>query len=148
MNAEQFLQIADDKGFLDAKQLRKIRGQIQSSAKPISAGRIAKVLVDKGLITKYQAKSLLDDLQAAAKEKETVAPTEPEPKITTATAEESELDLAPIDDDEKRPAAAADPAPVDASKLGANEAPAVELEPLGTAPELELVAYVEICSNS
>ena len=106
MNAEQFLQFADDKGFLDAKQLRRIRRQIQSRGKPVSAGRIAKVLVDKGLITKHQAKSLLSDLQASAKAKEaakeTAAPKEPEPEIATAPVEESSLELTPIDDDEKK----------------------------------------------
>ncbi len=141
MNAEQFLQFADDKGFLDAKQLRRIRRQIQSRGKPVSAGRIAKVLVDKGLITKHQAKSLLSDLQASAKAKEaakeTAAPKEPEPEIATAPVEESSLELTPIDDDEKKPVAAL-PAPMDTSKPEPSAAPDVELEPLDAAPELEL----------
>ncbi len=141
MNAEQFLQLADARGFLEAKRLAKIREQIQSSKKPVSAGRIAKALVDKGLITKFQAKTLLDDLPTPAPAEETVG--EERSKPTSATPpkqEDSSIELAPIDDDKKQPVDDEDLDLRDVCEDEQNKPPvAVELELLDAAPELELL---------
>ncbi|MEO8495760.1 MAG: hypothetical protein ABI614_11860, partial [Planctomycetota bacterium] len=62
MSAKKFVQLLEDSGALDASTLREVRRQI--SDKKVSAATIARALVDKGKLTKFQATKLVGEATA------------------------------------------------------------------------------------
>src|SRR5687767_3160461 len=66
MTAEQFLQRLEQDRLVKADVLASLRGQVQKSAKPVAAATIAKLLVDKGVLTAAQSQTLLAATTPAA----------------------------------------------------------------------------------
>lgn len=62
MSAKKFIQLLEENGVLDASTLRDVRRQI--SDKQVSAATIAKWLVEKGKLTKFQATKLVGQATA------------------------------------------------------------------------------------
>ena len=62
MSAKKFVQLLEDNGALDPATLREVRRQI--SEKNVSAETIAKALVKKGKLTKFQATKLVGEATA------------------------------------------------------------------------------------
>ncbi|MBI2479417.1 MAG: hypothetical protein HYV60_12535, partial [Planctomycetia bacterium] len=63
MSAKKFIQLLENSGALDASTLRDVRRQI--SDKKVSAATIAKALVEKGKLTKFQATKLVGEATAS-----------------------------------------------------------------------------------
>ncbi|MCA9121459.1 MAG: PQQ-binding-like beta-propeller repeat protein [Planctomycetaceae bacterium] len=63
MSAKKFIQLLEDNGVLDAATLREIRRQVKD--KNVSAATVAKALVEKGKLTKFQATKLVGQATAA-----------------------------------------------------------------------------------
>ena len=63
MSAKKFIQLLEDNGVLDASTLRDVRRQI--SDKRVTAATIAKALVEKGKLTKFQATKLVGKATAS-----------------------------------------------------------------------------------
>lgn len=106
MTAEQFLQRLEQDRLVKADVLASLRGQVQKSAKPVAAATIAKLLVDKGILTAQQSQSLL-----------TAAPAATAQPAKLSDPLDDLLGFAPLDDDPApnptpaaKPAAAAQPA--------------------------------------
>ncbi len=64
MSAETLLTLAFARGLLDAATVEKLRQQMSAADRPVSEERLLKLLIKKEKITKTQAKSLLEELQA------------------------------------------------------------------------------------
>jgi len=62
MSAKKFVQLLEDNGVLDASTLRELRRQL--SDKKVSAATIARALVEKGKLTKFQATKLVGEATA------------------------------------------------------------------------------------
>ena len=62
MSAKKFVQLLEEKGLLDGSSLNDIRQQV--AERKVSAANIAKALVDKGVLTKYQATQLVGEATA------------------------------------------------------------------------------------
>ncbi|MCA9142014.1 MAG: PQQ-binding-like beta-propeller repeat protein [Planctomycetaceae bacterium] len=62
MSAKKFIQLLEDNGILDASTLREVRRQITD--KKVSAATVAKALVEKGKLTKFQATKLVGQATA------------------------------------------------------------------------------------
>ncbi len=62
MSAKKFVQLLEDNGVLDASTLREVRRQI--SDKKVSAATIARALVEKGKLTKFQATKFVGEATA------------------------------------------------------------------------------------
>ncbi|MDA1051309.1 MAG: PQQ-binding-like beta-propeller repeat protein [Planctomycetota bacterium] len=63
MSAKKFVQLLEASGALDPSTLREVRRQV--SEKKVSAATIAKALVEKGKLTKFQATKLVGEATAA-----------------------------------------------------------------------------------
>ncbi len=113
MSADQFLALLEERHLLADKHVVSLRRQIDVSTKDVTAESIAKLLVKKGMLTKFQAKQLL-----ASKTPETSDPGEtivsdvafdlpppPPPLIESGPPSSDEqrdlddLDLMPADDE-------------------------------------------------
>ena len=73
MSAELFIAKLEDLGLLDDRVLSKLRAQIAKPGKTPSAQAVAKFLIEKGQLTEFQAKKLLDETAKKAKEQSKVA---------------------------------------------------------------------------
>ena len=82
MSPEQFLDHLQQQQLLDPNDIARLREQVSRSSTPVSAKALAKLLVDKGRLTSFQADKILASKPAAA----------PSPQSEP-------LGLAPIDDD-------------------------------------------------
>lgn len=67
MSAAKFLEIAEEQGLLEPQVVATLRKQVQAKAN-VTAERIAKTLVEKKLLTPFQAKKLLAAATPAAAE--------------------------------------------------------------------------------
>ncbi len=67
MSAESLVNLAEQRGLLDAKTVAKLRQQLQQAGSSVSAEKVVKVLVKGGKLTEFQGKTLLDELTAAMK---------------------------------------------------------------------------------
>lgn len=63
MSAKKLIQLLEDNGVLDASTLREVRRQIAD--KKVSAATVAKALVEKGKLTKFQATKLVGQATAS-----------------------------------------------------------------------------------
>ncbi|MEM8681211.1 MAG: hypothetical protein AAGF97_17835, partial [Planctomycetota bacterium] len=65
MSAQRFLQIIQQSGLVSDAVVRQLREQVAARGKPVAASKVAKVLVDRGLLTKFQASQALEQLNAS-----------------------------------------------------------------------------------
>jgi outer membrane protein assembly factor BamB/TolA-binding protein len=64
MSAESFLKRLKEEDLIDEAVITKLRQQIGRSNAPVPAQQVAGLLVDKGHLTKFQAKKLLEGLES------------------------------------------------------------------------------------
>ncbi|HUG66871.1 MAG TPA: PQQ-binding-like beta-propeller repeat protein [Pirellulaceae bacterium] len=86
MSAKKFVQLLEENGVLDASTLRDVRRQI--SDKKVSAATLAKALVAKGKLTKFQATKLVGQATASP---EPSADDESELSLVQETPEDDEV---------------------------------------------------------
>ena len=91
MSATRLLQLLESRGMLDRSVIADLRKQVAQSKYKVSAESIAKVLVDKGFLTRYQATKLVGEATAGGEA------TEKKPPGKKPEEEEEELWLAPED---------------------------------------------------
>ncbi|MBN2024609.1 MAG: PQQ-binding-like beta-propeller repeat protein [Pirellulales bacterium] len=96
ISAEQFIKMLAEKDLLPSGAVRKLLKQVAQSDKPISARRVAKHLVEKGLLTPALAKRLLTHPGEEGADKAAAAPAPP-----SAEPPEEELGFAPLPGEEK-----------------------------------------------
>jgi outer membrane protein assembly factor BamB len=97
MNAVEFLDKLEQQGLLDMQLVAKLRQEVAGARKTVSAQKIAKLLIDKGHLTAFQAKKLMDDgVKSPVKGGAPLAP-----RASQAPADDGGLDLLddPADDD-------------------------------------------------
>jgi outer membrane protein assembly factor BamB len=136
MSASKVLDLAERQGLLDAKAIGELRKQVAESKFVVTPEAVAKILVDKGHLTAFQARRLV----AAALEEPDAEPTPPtaplapppvaERPVQTKPVEESDLWLA----DAPKPAPPPIPAPVAAPPSAKNPAPASPSKPPAFKP--------------
>ena len=128
MSAEKLVQLAYSNGLLSAKRFEKIMRQLQSASKPVSAEKIASLMVDKKLIANDEAERLLAKLAAEASSKSTplLKPLDDELEMT---ADEPAVNVPPVD---------APPVPVEA------ELEVIEDEPVAATPPPPLAELEEV----
>jgi hypothetical protein len=159
MTAVEFLDKLEEQGLLDERLVSKLRQQVSESRSSVSAQKIVKLLIDKGHLTPFQAKKLMDD---AAKAPARASQAE-RPSMGTAVVDENDgLELVADEDDlglelveDAAPAAAAveddglelidDPAPAapntpkPAPSMPAHVRKDTGLDPLADEPALTAV---------
>jgi len=59
ITTERLLDLLEQRELLPRKTLTKLRAQLKNSDKSLSASKVARRLVDRGLLTDFQAKDLL-----------------------------------------------------------------------------------------
>jgi outer membrane protein assembly factor BamB len=91
-SGEQFVTLLEAKQLLPAKMIESLRGQLAGAKKPIAATAIAKLLVDKGHLTPFQAKQLLS---------EAASPDIDLGLSPAASTDDDDLGLAPLEDEKK-----------------------------------------------
>ncbi|HTN77662.1 MAG TPA: hypothetical protein VL096_20535, partial [Pirellulaceae bacterium] len=93
--AKLFLDRLETLALLDEKIVAQLRKQIAETKGPVTAETIAKVLVDNGQLTVFQAKKIISEITAPPEETQPIAkPVKPEPELGLA----SEEDLVLLDD--------------------------------------------------
>ena len=75
MSASKVLDLAERQGLLDAKAIGELRKQVAESKFVVTPEAVAKILVDKGQLTAFQARRLV----AAALDEAEVEPAPPGP---------------------------------------------------------------------
>ena len=85
--ADEFLELLARDNLVSNNILETLRQKVGVSKNPVSAKRLAKLLVDRGLLTSHQAIQLLQS----------------QVKSPANQQEDAELDLAPIEEDQKHP---------------------------------------------
>ncbi|MFV1969011.1 MAG: PQQ-binding-like beta-propeller repeat protein, partial [Pirellulaceae bacterium] len=118
MSAARFLQLLEKSGMLDEATIAELHQQVADSAHRVTAESVAKVLVDKGHLTKFQATRLVGEATTDSDEaprkrwkgkKET--PSKPD-DLGLASKEEDGLGLAPLDGKEREERVKPDPSKV------------------------------------
>ena len=128
MSAVAFLDILEQQGLLEEKVIKSLREQVAAAAQPIPAERIAKALIDKGHLTKFQAQKLLAEVPSTPGKSKSAKSKPAKSKPATKPAPEppeDELALSPLDDEDEL----AMLEPEDADDL-ASETDSAELAPL------------------
>lgn len=137
MDAVKYLQLLGSKGLLDPQRVSGLVSQVTSAKKQVTPGRLAKVLVERGLLTEFQAKAALTELtspEAPASQLDVDTELEPAPPPVDSTPElkpiDSSLELQPTDSSPEMTPVVEAPAlePI-------IEAP--DLTPIHEAPDLE-----------
>jgi outer membrane protein assembly factor BamB len=98
ISAEEFLAVLEQKDLLPAKVLESLKGQVRKSAKPIAAAAVAKLLIEKGLLTPALAQRLL----SAGPKPPGRVEARPKPKPSAGpkkATDDDDFGLAPLDDD-------------------------------------------------
>lgn len=90
MTAVEFLDKLEQQGLLDESLVSKLRHQVAGARKPVSAQKMAKLLIDKGHLTAFQAKKLIGESAKSSSPK----PAKPAPPPPT----DGGLELLPDDD--------------------------------------------------
>jgi len=103
MSADRFLKRLEQAGLLDEAVLSKLRKQIASAKTPYSARTLADALVKSGHLTKFQAAKLLQELggDATASSTKPAGPPAPAPSKPKPAANDDDLGLAPLEDEEE-----------------------------------------------
>ena len=97
ISAEEFLAVLEQKDLLPARMLESLRGQVAKSAKPIAASAVAKLLIEKGMLTPTLAQRLLGTGSASPGRVEE----RPKPKPSAGpkkAADEEDFGLLPLND--------------------------------------------------
>ena len=76
MSASKVLDMAERQGLLDAKVISELRKQVAESKFVVTPEAVAKILVDKGQLTAFQARRLV---ASALEEPDAAAPPAPVP---------------------------------------------------------------------
>src|SRR3954463_11002302 len=113
MSASKVLDLAERQGLLDAKAIGELRKQVAESKFVVTPEAVAKILVDKGHLTAFQARRLVasaldePDLSAGGPSPPPAAAAPPPAaaKLPARQAADSDLYLA----DEARPVASTSP---------------------------------------
>src|SRR5438045_2298839 len=93
LSAEEFIDRLEFLGLLEEKVLDNLRRQVAESKKPVAPQTLAKLLVDTGQLTAFQAKKLVGEEVAAPAKQSPVsppaaapqAPVEPKPAVKAET---------------------------------------------------------------
>jgi outer membrane protein assembly factor BamB len=136
MSAEELLSLLEQRDLIPSEMLAKLREKLSHAGKPVTASRVAKLLIEKGYLTPVLAMRLLDTGGNAPPGASPPAPPPEKPKRPA----ESGLGLVPLDDEASwNPAkrkrsgqAAASPPPAAAST--ATVAPPHAAAPLAPPP--------------
>ncbi len=99
MTAVEFLDKLEQQGLLDEGLVSKLRNQVADARKPVSAQKMAKLLIDKGHLTAFQAKKLIDS-GAPARPTRPQKPAAPQPAAPEPIAADDGLELLDADDDD------------------------------------------------
>jgi outer membrane protein assembly factor BamB len=97
ISAEEFLAVLEQKDLLPAKMLESLKGQVGRSARPIAADAVAKLLVEKGILTPAMARRLLSTAPKTPGRVEQ----RPRPKPAAGpkkAAQDEDFGLAPLED--------------------------------------------------
>jgi outer membrane protein assembly factor BamB len=129
MSAVKILDLAEEQGLLEPQVIATLRKQVQSK-QGVTADLIAKTLVDKKLLTPFQAKKLLAAAKPAEPSIDLTLDIPEAPKGAAPAAEEDE-DLVMLEAVEPSPAPPPAPAPKSkpASQAPAKKKPAVSKAP-------------------
>jgi outer membrane protein assembly factor BamB len=102
LSAEQYLNRLEQQGLLEASVIARLRRQVADAKKPILPETISKLLVDKGQLTAFQAKKLLEEPAGASSPPPAArrAAKEDEPLDLPSQGDEEDLGLATTDDDD------------------------------------------------
>jgi len=115
---EQFLDLLEERGIMAPDHIDHLREQLAAAGGGVHAVHIARKLVDAGYLNPYFAKTLLEEGYQSRR----AAGETPTAKPTRHASLDDELDLAPLEEDEREEQAAlAKGAPIDLS---------IELPPL------------------
>ena len=124
MLAEKFIERLERQGLLEEKVIAELRNQIADSRFVITPEAVAKLLVDNGHLTTFQARKLVGELmdeaetdadraaKATAKASAAPASRPAKPAAPQSSPEDDELGLLPFDGDGSPPPAPAKPAPM------------------------------------
>jgi len=104
MTADQFLSLLEERQLLSERHLTSLRRQVEDSKKKVEAISVAKLLVKKKILTKYQAKNLLetkvdDDVGAAAAVDDNATPTTSEGETGHHVQDLNDLGLSPLEEE-------------------------------------------------
>ena len=136
-SAQDFIRLLDEQGLIGESIVRQLRQQVEGAAEPIAAEKVAKVLVNKGMLTAFQAKNLLGRVGPMEVSQQTSVPDADELGLVplddvnepAVAVPADELDLVPLDD--------APPEPKPAPKAAKPSEPAAPPAPAGDAAGLE-----------
>ncbi len=92
MQAKQFIDLLEKQGLLDDDILVELRRQVADSKTKVSPEALARLLVDNGQLTRFQAQKLIATLKDAPDTSSTG-----QESSGVVTAEDSELDMLPAD---------------------------------------------------
>lgn len=71
MSAERFLQLAEDRGFLDKKVVDSLRQQLRAKGEgKVTAQQLAQLLIQKERLTRFQATKLVEDASRSSLQEE------------------------------------------------------------------------------
>ncbi len=161
MSARELLDRLEEQGMLEDSVIADLRRQLDGASRGVSAESIAKLLVDNGHITKFQATKLINDVTATAEDRRTARAESAEakrqqadaPPAKKASEEDDLIDLPPTPEELKKAAAdaqrakqqtasskksepkAAEPAPREAPAAAAKPDKKPAAKPRASAPE-------------
>ena len=94
MSVDQFLDKLEEQGLLETQVIKNLRKQVAQATSGVSPQTIAKLLIDKGQITPFQAKKIL---ASSGKAKPVPGGSELELAAAGGEPKEEVVDLAPAD---------------------------------------------------
>ncbi len=101
MTAKQFIDKLEQLGLLSPDILEELRRQVEDSKARITAGTLARLLVDNGHLTKFQATKLISETSKDAPERQANSGgTAPEDELLAIAPEKSKVQQAVILDDD------------------------------------------------
>jgi outer membrane protein assembly factor BamB len=96
MSASKVLDLAERQGLLDAKAIGELRKQVAESKFVVTPEAVAKLLVDKGLLTAFQARRLVASALEEANAESAALPSASERPATKLPQESDDLFLADV----------------------------------------------------
>ena len=134
MNGLDFLNRIEARNLIPAGPVEQVRAKLLASPTPVRATKVAKMLVDLGHLTMFQARQLIREYEREADERMRESEIESASQANSASLEfedNEDLQLAPIEDD-VAPANQAPPAP----SLSGTVEPTSELDFEDSSPDL------------